>query len=158
MVCVITFRYGWSSPINRCPNLRGEIKLGIRYQSQHDGYSLERNGYVRADASDNDLYFFSKEGVDYLGSPKRLNGFLNDNHFLILPYSGEFAHVSARLMESELTATEDLVEIALGDWILLQRADGRNALMKVLSVDDLGQKRSVMLFFAYSTLMGEIFF
>ena len=137
---------------------RGEIELAIRYQSDRDGYSFEENNYVRADASRNDLYFFSRDGVDYLGSPRRLSGFINDTRFLILPYRGSFDEVRARVAESKLTATADQVEISPGDWVLLKSNSGAHALVNVKRLSGDGRDRRVSLFFAYSALVGDIFF
>ncbi|MCX6833610.1 MAG: fibronectin type III domain-containing protein, partial [candidate division Zixibacteria bacterium] len=67
---------------------RGEIELPIRYQSSPDGYSFEKNAYTDANSTDNDLYFYSKDGRDYLASPRRLDGFINDTRFLVLPFRG----------------------------------------------------------------------
>jgi hypothetical protein len=137
---------------------RGEIDLAVRYQSDHDGYSFEQNEYVRADAVDNDLYFFSKDGIDHLASPIRLNGFLNDTRLLVLPYGGSLEEVSSRVMESKLTPTDDQVDISTGDWVLARTASGRHALLHVLALRGDGKERQIHLFFAYSALVGEVFF
>lgn len=137
---------------------RGEIELAIRYQSDHDGYSFEKNDYVRADDSDNDLYFFAKDGIDYLGSPRRLSGFINDTRFLVLPYRGSLKEICSRVAESKLTATEDQVEVSMGDWVLLECQGGTHVLVNVRTVEGSGKNRRVNLFFAYSALVGEVFF
>ena len=110
---------------------RGEIELAIRFNGEHDGFSFEENQYVNADGISNDLYFFSKDGVDYLASPKRLDGFIN---------------------------VDDQVFVGVGNWVLLKCASGSYALVKVLGFSGAGADRLVRLSYAYSTLVGEIFF
>ena len=61
-------------------NPRGEVEISIRYESEHDGYSFAGDRYVRADTDENDLYFFSKDGIDYIASPDRLDGFLKNRY------------------------------------------------------------------------------
>ncbi len=138
---------------------RGEIELGIRYQGGEDGYSFNGNRYVSADDVENDLYFFSKEGVDYLCSPKRLNGFLKDNHLMILPYRHDnYDKVAAQLSGSGIEAINEQVEIVPGDWVLINLPDGHNAIVNVLGFNGEGKERRVRLFFAVCTIRGGLVF
>jgi hypothetical protein len=137
---------------------RGEIELSLRYQGERDGWSFEGNQYVRADNASNDLYFFSREGADYLGSPNRLDGFLNVNKFAVLPYYGTLRTVAQELMHSKITATEDQVQVAEGDWVLLTKTNGRNALLNVVGMSGADKSRAITLSFAYCTLVGEVAF
>jgi hypothetical protein len=137
---------------------RGEIELAIRFNGEHDGFSFEENQYVNADGISNDLYFFSKDGFDYLASPKRLDGFINDTRFQVLPYSGSYADVAGKAMMDAPSAVDDQVVIAVDNWVLLKCASGKYALVKVLGFSGAGTDRSVKLSYAYSTLVGEIFF
>jgi len=137
---------------------RGEIELPIRYQSSPDGYSFQKNGYTEANSVDNDLYFYSKDGHDYLASPRRLDGFINDTQFLVLPYKGTFDEVAARLAEFAPGPTEDQVQIDEGDWVLARCGRGTSALLEVKAIRESGRERRVVLFFAYSTVAEEIVF
>lgn len=137
---------------------RGEMELSIRYRSDQDGWSFDKNQYVRADAVSNDLYFFSKDGIDQLISPIRLDGFLNDTRLMVLPYKGSFDDVNRKIMATALTPTEDRVEVNAGDWVLLKVASERYALLQVLKLDGSGTARKAKLSFVYSTLVGEVFF
>jgi hypothetical protein len=137
---------------------RGEIELAIRYQGEHDGYSFKMNEYVEADGVANDLYFFNRGDAYFLGSPKRLSGFINDTRFLKLPFAGSYAEVAEQLASTKMTATDDQVEIAPGDWLLLECNGGTHALVNVREIDGAGRDARVTLFFAYSAIVGEIFF
>jgi hypothetical protein len=137
---------------------RGEIELSIRYRSEQDGFSFEQNGYVSADNLANDLYFFSKEGQDFLTSPVRLDGFLRDNRFMRLEFKGEYEQVKAQVATVDKIPDQDRIEIKKGDWVLLYTADKRFALLKVLDLSGRGDKRVIRLFYAYSALEDEVFF
>jgi hypothetical protein len=137
---------------------RGEIALAPRYQGENDGWSFETNRYVRADDTNNDVYFFSKGGVEYLASPDRLNGFLNAGKFVVLPYHGALRAVAQELMQSKIMASEDQVQVTEGDWVLLTRTNGRNALLNVVRISGAEKDRKITLTFAYCTLVGETIF
>jgi len=138
---------------------RGEIELSIRYRSDRDGYSFEEDAYVRADATGNDMYYYSKDGVDYLASPVRLDGFLKSNRLLILSCKGSLSDVSACAVEQGRVPADDRVAITEGDWVHLRTPDNMNALVRVIGFSGRGEDRQVKLFFAYSTLTdGTMFF
>jgi hypothetical protein len=147
-----------STPIPVACGPRGEIELAVRYRGERAGYSFEKNTYVPSDNANNDLYFFSNDGLDMLASPSRLDGFLNHSRFLVLPYRGDFRSVADQVMQSPLKATEDRVSVSRGDWLLIQTAAGKNALVNVVSFAGEGDRRVVRMTFAYSTLVGEAFF
>jgi len=135
---------------------KGDIELTVRYQSEQDGYSFELNKYVRADAIENDLYFFSKDGVDYLASPKRLDGFIRDTRFVVLPYRGSLKEVLSRVGDAELSGDTDQVEVSIGDWILLFCEGHSHAYVNVKGLEGTAKDRRVKLFFAYSALAEEL--
>jgi hypothetical protein len=137
---------------------RGEIELPIRHQSTPDGYSFEKNAYTGANSVDNDLYFFSRDGQDFLASPRRLDGFINDTRFEVLPFKGSFDEVTQRLVGFSVSAAEDQVQVEIGDWVLARCERGTSALLQVKSLTGAGQKRRVALFFAYSAVEGELLF
>jgi hypothetical protein len=51
---------------------QGEIELAVSYSGKQDGFSFEKNNYCGTDDIENDIYFYSKDGKDYLCSPLRL--------------------------------------------------------------------------------------
>jgi len=134
---------------------RGVIELSFRFRSDHDGYSFEKDNYVRADAVDNDLYFFCKDGIDYLASPSRLDGFLRTSNFSTLPFKGELDEVKTRIATLGRLLSGDRIVINKGDWLLLRTPQDNYALVNVLGFDGVGMERTVSLFFTYSTLAGE---
>jgi len=137
---------------------KGEIELAVRYKGDQDGFSFETKEYVKANSTDNDLYFFTQEGADYLVSPARLDGFINNTLFVVLPFKGGYDSVSRQLMSTKITPTDDRVEVRKGDWVLAKTARGTNALLHVLSFQGDEEERRMKLFYAYSALVGEVFF
>ncbi len=138
---------------------RGEMELEVRYKGERDGFSFESNKHVSADATDNDLYFFSKRLADMLRSPERLDGFLRPTRFLLLPFRGSFDEVRARLAQNPMTATNNSVPVVVGDWVLIQTPEKRNALVQVLGFSgEQGDDRRVKLFYAFSAVVGEAIF
>jgi hypothetical protein len=137
---------------------RGEIELSMRFKSDHDGFSFTQNGYVRADQLDNDLYFHSKDGTDYLVSPHRLNGFLKVSKLYPLPFKGAFEDVKEKVAALELNSPSDKVAVKPGDWVLLATPDNKHALIKVLDVTGTGENRRIKLFYAYNPLPDELLF
>ncbi len=137
---------------------RGEMQLSIRYKSDRDGFSFKQNGYVSADNLANDLYFYSKDGKDFLASPVRLDGFLRDNRLARLSLEGEYEQVKTRLTAAAEIPEQERIEVKKGDWVLLYTADKSFALLQVLDFSGAGEKRVVRLFYAYSALEDEILF
>ncbi len=137
---------------------RGEIELSLRYKSDRDGYSFEKDNFVRADNIDNDLYFFSKDGKDYLNSPVRLDGFLKKNLLAKLPFKGSFEEVKAKVLSANISPDLDKLEIKKGDWVQLVTPDNKFALINVIDISGTGNKRVVKLYFAYTTVENELIF
>ena len=137
---------------------RGTLDLGIRYQGKPDGFSFAGNDYVDADNIQNDLYFFSKNDVDIIGSPSKLEYILRKNTLTVLPNKGDLTKVAAEVTGKKITAKEDQVEVKVGDWVLLQTVEGGHVLLRVDDLTGAGKNRRVKLTYAYSPLKGDLFF
>jgi hypothetical protein len=147
-----------SNEVAAVPGPRGELVLDMRYRGDRDGYSFAGDAYVRADDTRNDLYFFSLNGKNFLASPTRLNGFLRESRFIVLPFDGEAHDVMERVVGFEDSPTSDRVEVTVGDWILMRTQDGTHALMNVIDITGTGEERRIKFYFAVSALEGELFF
>jgi hypothetical protein len=129
---------------------RGEITLGLRYRAERDGYSLVKNVASKADASDNDLYFYKKDGVNYLASPSLLNGYLRATKFKYVPYKGSDAMRDV-MGGRESAPADDKVPVKAGDWVWLVTAEGFNAVLHVLEI----KREEMSLYFTLCPLAGE---
>ncbi|MDF1543987.1 MAG: hypothetical protein P1R58_02660 [bacterium] len=137
---------------------RGEIELSIRYKGEHDGYSFEKDRFVRADDLANDIYFHSLKGVDYLGSPEKLDGFLRRNRLTVLPFNGERETVRAKTVEAGLKAEELRVPVKVNDWVLIRLEDEKFCLVQITGFSGEGESRKIRLSFALSTVAKELLF
>ena len=133
---------------------RGEIELATRYSSEQDGYSFAQSRYVRADDLDNDLYFYSKGGTDYLASPIRLDGFLRNNRFMRLSVDGDLETAKHQLVSIDSEPRDDRVAVREGDWVWIVTTEGHHALVQVRKLTVEGGKGPVALFFAYWPISG----
>ncbi len=137
---------------------REEIELAVRYKAEHDGYSLDLNKYVRADNVANDLYFFSKEGEDYISSPNNLDGFLRVNKFEKLSFQGDFQDLRTKISKYYRLAVKNKITVTKGDWIILTTFEKKHALIKILGFSGSGVERKIKLFVAYSPIVNELIF
>lgn len=137
---------------------RGEIVLRIRHKYQPDGFSFSQGRYVNARDTANDLYYFSKDSIDYLCSPARLDGFLKDNAFAILPHKGTLKEVATLVPQFSDLASTDRVLVKPGQWILVRLPDATHALVKIVSVTGTNNERKVKLYYAYSAVVNAFFF
>lgn len=132
---------------------RSEISLGLRYRAENDGYSLVKNAASKADASDNDLYFYRKDGVNYLASPSLLNGYLRATKFKFVPYKGIDAMRDVT-DGRESAPADDKVSVKAGDWVWLVTAEGFNAVLHILEI----KREEMSLYFTLCPLAGEKIF
>jgi len=136
----------------------GEIELSARFKSEQDGFSLSQEKFVRADNDQNDIYYFHAERVDYLTSPKKLNGFLRDIKLQQLPFTGNLEQIKYKVKLLESVPAEDRVTVVTGDWVRVLTPETTNALIHVLGFSGEGDDRKIKLFYLYSPLKNELFF
>ncbi|MGH8016588.1 MAG: hypothetical protein ACREBV_10375 [Candidatus Zixiibacteriota bacterium] len=136
----------------------GEIELSVRFKSERDGYSFATEKFVRADNEQNDLYFYQSDGVDYLASPKKLNGFLKDVRLMRLPFNGRLEEIKAKVRRLESQPTEERISVITGDWIWAKDPDNSNTLFQVLGFTGEGDNRKIRLFYLHSLLQDELLF
>lgn len=135
---------------------RGEMELSLRFKSEKDGFSFDLNEYVRADGVDNDLYFFSKDGEDFLASPTRLGGFLRASKLAILPFRGQLKDVKPVLDASK--PSNERAQVRQGDWLHLVTADGGQAVLQVKGFAEQGEQRRILLQYAFTPGPGPLVF
>lgn len=133
---------------------RGDIELAIRYQGEPDGFSFAQDGYVDADAVANDLYYYYRDGSDYLVAPAELGGFLRPTRFLVLDIKGDLDQVAEKLALLTTEPPEDRVRISHGDWVWILTADKRHALVRVDGFAGTGEGRRLQLHYAYTPRSG----
>jgi hypothetical protein len=135
-----------------------EITLDHRFSGEHDGFALGLNRYVRADSDASDLYFFTKDGEDFLASPDRLNGYNRKSTFGKLPFKGSLAKIRDAVSGSKVQPSADKLAIKTGDWILIRTADRYNGLLRIIAVDGKESSRKITLEMSYCPAEGEMVF
>ncbi len=137
----------------------GEITLSVRYSDEQDGYSFNKSQFVRADNVDNDIYYFHKNGEDYLNSPNRLDGFLKENKLSLLPFTGDLADIKQKVdINKSYQLTSDRIRVEKDNWVQLVTPDNKYALIKVLGFTGTDKDRKIKLYYAYSTVANELIF
>jgi hypothetical protein len=139
---------------------RGEFTLAARYKSHADGFALASGKQVRADAADNDLYFFTKDGVDYLASPSRLNGYLRKSRFISVDHEGILDQARRKISAGQLRSQkgEERIVVKPGDWVLLLTDEGLSALIHVIALSGVNDARMMRLSYNLCPLAGEAIF
>jgi len=129
----------------------GNFDLAFRYSELNDGFSFEKRAAVRADAEENDLYFYSKDGFDFIASPKRLNGFLRNSDFYSLGKSTDiYQHPE---IEIDIPPVEKM-PVRLGESYLVKTADGKFAKIRIESATGEGKSRVLNISYIYQTIPG----
>ncbi len=135
---------------------KGEIELSIRNRSDKDGFSFIENKFVPANDLKNDIYFFSKDGADYLNSPRKSDGFLRHNKLLVLPFKGDFAEVKKEVESAGYIPEALRIKVKEGDWVVIQTEEFFYVLAKVLSISGDGKGRKIKLFYAAHTVPNSM--
>lgn len=130
--------------------MRREIELQFRYVGSQAGFSFMGNDYVASDGDANDLYFYSKDGTDYLASPSRLDGFLRNTKLRKVQSGGSLKEVERAVMVMSSLPNADRVTISEGDWVWLKTPDLGRVLINVLSLEGKRKDRRVHLFIAHN--------
>ncbi len=136
---------------------RGEIDLSVRYKSENDGFSFTKNGYVRADDIYNDFYLFTKDGIDFLASPNRLDGFLRTSKFRLLSGNSTIDEVIKNGISTG-NPYNDKISITKGNLVQVLTADGHTALLQVDGFRGEGEDRQVNLKYAFTFRTSVPFF
>ncbi len=138
-----------SPPSNEIPLVvysRGQFTLTPSYTSDHDGFDFAAGEYCRTDALNNDLYFYSKEGVDYLCSPARL-GPVNRDTRIYAVGAGAVPDNWAEMKPNDYF--KERVRLEKGGVYILITADGYPVKLDVRSMTGSGDERQITLDYIY---------
>jgi hypothetical protein len=136
---------------------RGEFDLSVRYKSEKDGFSFAKNGYVRADDIYNDLYLFTKDSMDFLASPSRLDGFLRTSKFRLLSTNNTIDEAIKKSISTN-NPYDETINVTNGSLVQVLTADGHTALLQVVGFSGEGESRVVKLKYAFTIRTSVPFF
>jgi len=137
-----------SNEVTAIPRPEGTFTLSFRYSDTTDGFSFALGNYVRADGDLNDIYFYSKDGIDYIASPHRLNGFLRHSEFYSLGKTDDIYQYSDLNLD---IPPVDKMPVRIGESYLVKTADDKFAKLRVMDVKGEGKERTLKLKYIYQT-------
>lgn len=138
-----------SNEISAICRPEGEFSLAFRYADLNDGFSFEKGKSVRADASDNDIYFYEKDGFDFIASPHRINGFLRQSGFYSLGKTTDIYQYPK--LEIDFPAIEKIPVLA-GESYLVETADRNFAKLRIEEASGTGKERELKIKYIYQTI------
>jgi len=127
----------------------GNFELAFRFSGLNDGYSFKTGKSVRADGELNDIYFYSKDGFDFIASPRRLNGFLRDSRIYSLGKTKNIYQYPE--LKLDIPPVEK-IPVMLGESYLVYTADGNYAKIRIEDVSGEGKQRLLKISYIYQTL------
>lgn len=150
-----------SNVIRFTPMPSGEITLVRRYKGKNDGFSFANGDFSRSDNSENDLYFITKDGHDYLASPDKLGFGLRETKFLRMynwpNVEMTFGRRSDALPPRGAKHYDDpagMAEVVVGEVFDLLTADNHYTRIRVATLEGKGDDRSITLEYFYQTVAG----
>jgi len=129
----------------------GEFDLAFRFSDLNDGFSFASGVAVRADGEENDLYFYHKDGFDFIASPHRLNGFLRKSKFYSLGKTGDIYQYPK--LDLDIPAVEK-IPVFEGEYYLVQTADNRYAKIRIEEITGEKKERKLKIKYIYQTAEG----
>jgi hypothetical protein len=129
----------------------GAFELAFRYSGLDDGFSFKSGESVRADSDENDIYFFHKDGFDFIASPKRLNGFIRDSKFYSLGKTEDIYQYPELTLD--IPAVEKIPVIP-GESYIVGTADGNYAKIRIEDAFGENKERRLKIYYIYQTVKG----
>jgi hypothetical protein len=133
----------------------GTFTLAFRYADLNDGFSFSQGKSVRADASDNDLYFFEKDGINFIASPHRLNGFLRHSGLYSLGKTEDIYQYPK--VEIDFPPVEKIPAL-LGESYIIKTANAHYAKIRIEEISGKGKERKLKINYTYQTVKDLIRF
>jgi hypothetical protein len=137
-----------SNEVNVMCRPEGEFDLAFRYADLNDGFSFAAGKAVRADSETNDLYFYHKDGFDFIASPHRLNGFLRKSQFYSLGATKNIYQYPK--LDIDIPAVERM-PVHEGELYLVKTADGNFAKMRIEKTSGERKGRILKIKYIYQT-------
>ena len=117
---------------------QGEIGLVESYSGDHSGFSFVTDSYCATDAVENDMYFFGKDGKDYLCSPSRVSSINRANKIYILGPAESIGAIDPVTPKGVGLEKADLIP---GTVYVIETPDGRFAKLRLIKMDEVDGKR-----------------
>jgi len=125
---------------------QGELNLAVSYSGADDGFSFARNRPCRTTDIENDIYFYHKDGVDYLCSPARLGPV---NRATRIYPGNKDASFDALLAAVDRVTPVEKIEVHPDDVFLIITEDGYPARLKVAGISGRDNDRTIRFDYIY---------
>jgi hypothetical protein len=140
-----------SNEIQAVSRPEGTLQLQLSFTGNRDGFNFETNSYVRADDSDNDIYFYHKDGSDFLCSPSRLGPINRETRLSRLGPAisiRDFGEVDAP------DETQECVQLTPQTMYLVVTAKNTYAKLFVRGFEGTGDNRHLIADYVYQPIPG----
>lgn len=134
---------------------QGKFTLAFRYAAVNDGFSFASGQHVRADAESNDLYFYNKDGFDFLASPHRLNGFLRVSKFYSLGKTEDINQYPELELDFEPV---EKIPVMAGESYIIKTDNNRFAKIRIDEISGESKERVLHISYIYQTVENSMRF
>lgn len=117
---------------------QGELDLAVSYSGDEAGFSFITDGHCNTDAVVNDLYFYSKDGNDYLCSPSRISDVNRQNKIYT---AGKAETLGDTENISPVGSPAEKVELIPGTIYIIETEDGHFAKLRLVRMTGDGDNR-----------------
>jgi hypothetical protein len=145
-----------SPPSNELPLVvyaRGAFTLAPSFTGDHDGFDFSAAEYCRADAPENDIYFYNKDNEDFLCSPARLGPVNRDTKIYSVGTGAPPKDWAAMKPDDKFT---DRASIRKGAVYILITADGYPVKLEVESATGNDDDRKITFDYIYKPPVKNI--
>lgn len=125
---------------------QGRFALASSYSGENDGYSFVEDRPCRTTDLENDLYFYHKEGKDYLCSPSRISAVNRANKVFTGGNSPSSNPVDLVVPEGD---GYDRVVMSIGGEYIIKTEEGHFVRLKLVALDGIGDDRRAIFDYYY---------
>ena len=125
---------------------QGEFTLTESFTGEHDGFDFAAGDYCRTDDLRNDIYVYSKDGVDYLCSPSRLSAV---NRKTNIYDAGESRLLGPDVDLHPSGSAQERVSLHPGALYQLTTQDGATVALRVKNIEGTDRQRIVTFEYIY---------
>ncbi|MEZ5358818.1 MAG: hypothetical protein R3F48_08280 [Candidatus Zixiibacteriota bacterium] len=117
---------------------QGTLDLAVSYSGNEAGFSFVTDTYCGTDDVINDLYFFSKDGKDFLCSPSRISEVNRQNKIYV---AGKAASLGGTENIGPVGSPLEKTELIPGTVYIIETEDGHFAKLRLVQMKGSGNER-----------------
>lgn len=125
---------------------QGEMELAVSYSGGNDGYSFINDSLCRTDDLENDIYYYNKDGKDYLCSASKLGAVNRNNRLYHAQRDGEEADLQNLKKYGE---PFEKTEVNRGDYLVLMTEENHFVGLQVKRFSGSEGERKIIIEYFY---------